>query len=295
MANQSKNAPLTDFERKVILEKGTEQPFTGRFNSHFEAGVYQCRSCGQDLYHSDSKFRSGCGWPSFDDEIKGAVKRLPDADGRRIEIVCHKCDGHLGHVFEGEGYTPKNTRHCVNSVSIVFKPQKVATQKAIFASGCFWGTEYYFAKVPGVLQTTVGYSGGNVENPSYESVCSGTTGHLECVEVEYDPRRTDFEILTKVFFETHDFTQINGQGPDIGSQYLSAVFVLDAEQRQITEGLIKELHAKGHEVATKVMDPATFYPAETYHQDYYYKNSSTPYCHIYRPIWEGEHGKALKG
>jgi len=111
---------LTDEEIRVIENKGTEMPFSGKYNSFYEEGTYKCRKCNTPLYKSEDKFNSGCGWPSFDDEIEGAVKRVPDGDGRRVEIVCASCGGHLGHVFEGEGFTAKNTRHCVNSVSLDF-------------------------------------------------------------------------------------------------------------------------------------------------------------------------------
>ena len=121
-----KYKPLTPEEERVIIHKGTEYPNTGKYTDFFEGGVYKCKRCGAELYRSNDKFHSGCGWPSFDDEIEGAVRRVPDRDGRRIEIVCASCGGHLGHVFEGEGFTSKNTRHCVNSISLIFDP-KIAT------------------------------------------------------------------------------------------------------------------------------------------------------------------------
>ncbi len=278
---------LTKEEERVIIHKGTEFPYSGKFYSHKEDGTYICKRCNTPLYRSSHKFDSGCGWPSFDDEIKGAVKRLPDRDGYRTEIICANCEAHLGHVFLNEGLTEKNTRHCVNSISLNFIPanQSEGNGKALFASGCFWGTQYHFNKAAGVISTSVGYSGGNSENPSYEEVCSGRTGHAETVEVIYNKSITNYETLAKLFFETHDFTQINRQGPDIGTQYRSAIFYLDDEQKEIALKLISQLTAKGYKVATEVTKSSNFWKAENYHQNYYEKKGGTPYCHIYRKVF----------
>lgn len=272
---------LTDDEKSVILAKGTERAFTGEYTDNFEKGTYFCKQCNAPLYHSDSKFHSGCGWPSFDEEIKDAVSKTPDADGRRTEITCNRCGGHLGHVFYGEGLTEKNTRHCVNSISMIFVPasKMPQTAKAIFAGGCFWGVEYYFQNAKGVMSTQVGYTGGTKENPSYREVCSHSTGHYEAIEITYDPKQTSYEELAKLFFEIHDPTQVDGQGNDIGQQYLSIVFYLNEEQKTTTLKLIDILNKKGYKVATKLIPATKFWPAEEYHQKYYEKEGGTPYCH----------------
>jgi peptide methionine sulfoxide reductase msrA/msrB len=281
---------LTAEEKRVIINKGTEAPFIGEYTDHFEEGVYTCKQCGSELYTSTSKFHSGCGWPSFDQEIPGHVKKLLDADGRRTEIVCAKCDGHLGHVFYGEGFTKKDTRHCVNSISMEFikkediqKQEKVKTEIAIFAGGCFWGVEYYFQNAPGVLKTQVGYIGGHKDNPTYKEVCAHTTGHIEAMEVTFDPTKTSYETLAKLFFEIHDPTQTNGQGGDIGEQYLSVIFYTSDQQKEISQKLIGILESKGYKIATTLRTATKFWPAEDYHQQYYTKTGGTPYCHSRRP------------
>ena len=277
---------LTKEEAAVILHKGTERVFTGEYVDNKASGTYVCRQCNAPLYTSKDKFESHCGWPSFDDEIPGAVKRVRDADGRRTEIVCSNCEGHLGHVFTGEGFTEKDTRHCVNSISMKFIPEnKTKMEKAYFASGCFWGTEYHFMKAKGVLETTVGYMGGHTEEPTYREVCDGNTGHVETAEIVYDPGKTNFEELLKLYYETHDFEQVGGQGPDIGAQYQSVVFYVNEEQKQMVEKYIKILQDKGYSPATELRAAPRFWPAEDYHQEYYDKKNGTPYCHIYRKIF----------
>lgn len=159
------------------------------------------------------------------------------------------------------------------------KTAEVETARAIFAGGCFWGVEHYLEMAPGVLSVTSGYIGGELENPTYQDVSYKKTGHAEAVEVVYDPSKTDFETLAKLFFEIHDPTQVNRQGPDIGEQYRSAVFYLDEEQKAITEKLIGLLEDKGYNVATQVVPAGKFWPAEDYHQDYYAKTGKEPYCH----------------
>ena len=274
---------LTPEEERVIINKGTERPFTGKYNNNKEKGTYICKRCNEPLYVSEDKFDSHCGWPSFDSEIPGAVRHFPDADGIRTEIICNNCGAHLGHIFMGEGYTEKNVRHCVNSISLTFIPEKKESikEKAYFAGGCFWGMEYFFHKEPGVISTRVVYMGGHKKNPTYKEVCSGTTGHVETIEVVFDPSHTTFERLTRLFFEIHDPTQINRQGPDIGEQYRSAIFYVNDEQKQTAERLIKLLIDKGYKVATELAPADTFWEAEQYHQDYYKKNGQKPYCHIY--------------
>jgi peptide methionine sulfoxide reductase msrA/msrB len=274
---------LTPEEERVIVHKGTEKPFSGKYENFPDTGTYVCKRCGAPLYKSDDKFDAQCGWPAFDDEIEGAVKRIPDADGMRTEIVCAHCGAHLGHVFIGEGFTPKNTRHCVNSISLEFVPAEPEkkTDTAIFSGGCFWGVEYYLQKVKGVKSVTSGYTGGHKDHPTYEEVCSGETGHYEAVEVVFEPSQTSFETVARMFFEIHDPTEWNHQGPDRGEQYRSAVFYRNEEQKKTTEKLIKLLKDKGFNVVTEVSPATTFWKAENYHQDYYEHKGTTPYCHGY--------------
>jgi len=275
---------LSEEEAFVIRKKGTELPWTGKYTNNKEEGTYVCKQCGAALYRSADKFDSHCGWPSFDDEIDGAVKRVPDADGKRTEIICANCNGHLGHVFLGEGFTERDTRHCVNSVSLDFVPvtlQKGRYETALLAGGCFWGVEYYMQKMDGVESVTSGYTGGHVKNPGYKAVCTGKTGHAETVKVVFDPDKVSYEEIVRMFLEIHDPTQVGRQGPDIGDQYRSEIFYMNLEQKEVAEKLLTILEGKGYKIATKVTRASEFFPAEDYHQDYYFNNGKTPYCHGY--------------
>ena len=158
-------------------------------------------------------------------------------------------------------------------------------ETAYFASGCFWGTEYHFLRVKGVALTTVGFMGGHLGNPTYEEVYTDNTGHVEVVKVEFDSNRVSYEELVRLFFETHDFTQTDGQGPDIGTRYHSVLFIVDEVQSIIAHKYIELLSHKSYKVVTRIEPATTFYPAEEYHQQYYDKRSGTPYCHIYKKIF----------
>jgi len=307
--------PLSAQEEAVIVRRATEAPFSGQYVKSAGQGAYVCKRCGTVLFRSSDKFDSECGWPSFDEARHGTVLRLPDADGQRIEIVCATCGAHLGHLFEGEGFTRKNTRYCVNSISLDFArddaaqtsapkvrsevpkvnsdvpevtsdvPKAPVRETALFASGCFWGSEYVFHEAPGVLETTVGYTGGRTEHPTYEEVCSGRTGHAEAIQVVFDPGKTSYEALVRIFLETHDFTQVDRQGPDVGTQYRSEIFYVTKEQKEMAEKVIQTVRRAGRKVATKVTPAGAFWPAEQYHQDYYGKNGQKPYCHFYRQVF----------
>ncbi len=269
---------LTPEEESVVIHGGTEAPFSGEYVENFEEGVYRCIRCSTPLFLSDHKFPCSCGWASFDDEIPGSVDRRPDPDGKRTEIVCSRCGAHLGHVFEGERLTMKNVRHCVNSISLKFISRS-RLERGLFAGGCFWGVQHLFKDLGGVVSTTCGYAGGVTEFPTYEQVCSGRTGHLETVEVLFNPEEVSYEEVARFFLEIHDPTQKGGQGPDMGDQYRSAVFVMDDAQRRWVESLLAELRRKGMVPATEIRGDSRFWPAEPFHQYYYVRTGAAPYCH----------------
>jgi peptide methionine sulfoxide reductase msrA/msrB len=273
--------PLSKAAERVVQGCGTEPAFSGKFLKHTAHGTYTCTRCNAPLFKSDTKFDSRSGWPSFDDTIPGAVKEVRDSDGRRTEIQCARCGGHLGHVFRGEGMTQKNTRHCVNSLSLGF--ENGPREEAFFAGGCFWGVEHLLENQAGVIDVQSGYMGGDSNAPTYRQVCTEDTGHVEAVRVLFDPSKTSYKTLTQRFFEIHDPTQVNRQGPDRGAQYRSAVFVTDKSQAATVKQLIGRLQAKGLKVATTIEPAGKFWPAEAYHQDYYKRTGKQPYCHSYTP------------
>ena len=276
-----KTASLTPAARLIICNKSTEAPHSGDYNEPTTMGSYLCRRCGLALFRAHSQFSASCGWPSFDENIAQTVKQIPDGDGRRMEIVCHRCDGHLGHVFTGEHYTIKNCRHCVNAASIDFVNDStvVDTEEALVAGGCFWGIDYYLSRIPGVLKVEVGYCGGTTAYPTYDQVCTGNSGHYEVARVIFDVERTDYSSVLKRFFEIHDPTQRSGQGADLGQQYQSAVFYYNKAQYEQAESLIQQLKTKGYDVATRLLTAQSFWPAEDDHQHYYSKHDKLPYCH----------------
>lgn len=260
---------LSSQEEHIISNKGTEAPWSGEYTTVFDSGVYACRRCDAPLFLSSDKFESDCGWPSFDDEISGTIDKKTDPDGRRIEILCHRCHAHLGHVFMGEQMTKKNVRHCVNSLSLRFIPTLSSDgwPRAIVAGGCFWKIQYLLQRQSGVVRATSGYLGGTVVHPTYDEVCTNVTGHAEAVEVVFDPEKTSYGKLLEYFFTIHDPSQYHRQGLDVGKQYRSAIFYLTKQQRDTALRLLQKLQQRGTMVTTEVVPAGPFYKAEECHQN----------------------------
>ncbi|MCC7273146.1 MAG: bifunctional methionine sulfoxide reductase B/A protein [Alphaproteobacteria bacterium] len=277
----------------VLREHGTERAFTSKLNKEQRDGVFHCAGCGQPLFRASAKFDSGTGWPSFWEPIEGAVGTTVDRSFfmTRTEVHCANCGGHLGHVFE-DGPAPTGLRYCMNGVSMGFEP---ATDKAApaegaaatagravatFGAGCFWGVEQAFREVDGVLETSVGYAGGKVANPTYEQVCSDRTGHAEVVQVVYDPSKVTYDRLLDLFFELHDPTQKNRQGPDVGTQYRTAVFAHDEAQAAAARAAIARHQPRFRRpIVTEVEPAGPYWPAEDYHQQYLEKRGLAS-CHV---------------
>jgi peptide methionine sulfoxide reductase msrA/msrB len=281
---------------KITQKAGTEAPFCGTLLDNHKDGVYACVVCGLPLFSSEHKFNSGTGWPSFYREFdpEHVTRKRDHAYGMvRTEINCARCGAHLGHVFD-DGPKPTGERHCLNSASLVFyekgqqmpaESQTARIETAYFAGGCFWGIEHYFQQGPGVIDAASGYMQGHVDNPTYKQVCHTDTGHAETVKVTFDANRISYRRLLQAFFDMHDPTEVDRQGPDVGSQYRSGIWTVNDEQRREAEAYVKELQASGRfggrRIVTRVEPAKTFWPAEDYHQDYVATTGRA--CHVTNP------------
>lgn len=281
---------------RVTQGAGTEPAFCGGLLNNKTDGTYACVVCGLPLFASSDKFDSGTGWPSFKREFDPAhVARVTDSSHGmvRTEIRCARCGAHLGHVFD-DGPAPTGERHCLNSAALKFyekgseaKPDATSekTEVAYFAGGCFWGLEHYFQQGPGVIDAVSGYMQGATDKPTYKQVCDDSTGHAETVKVVYDPAKISFHRLLEAFFDMHDPTQLDRQGPDVGSQYRSGIWVVNDAQRREAEAYVAELAAQkrygGRRIVTRVEAAKTFFPAEEYHQDYVARTGRA--CHVHDP------------
>jgi peptide methionine sulfoxide reductase msrA/msrB len=270
---------LTPEQYRITRQKGTEAPFTGKCEIGRAGGIYKCVACGTDLFRVDEKFESGTGWPSFWKPVSDLnIKERPDRGMgiSRTEVICARCGAHLGHVFE-DGPLPTNRRYCINAAalkSVSADKKDAKRERAVFAAGCFWGVEEKFRNIKGVISTRAGYTGGKKQNPTYEEVCADRTGHAEAVEIEYDPSVVSYDELLGAFWNMHDPTTLNRQGPDTGTQYRSAIFYANEDQRNSAIASKAKAQASGKHgkaIVTDITPAAEFYPAEDYHQKYYMK------------------------
>jgi peptide methionine sulfoxide reductase msrA/msrB len=300
---------LSAEQRRVTQESGTEPPFQNAYWNHHQAGLYVDVVSGEPLFSSLDKFDSGTGWPSFTKPVEtNVVEKSDSAYGMvRTEVRSKFADSHLGHVFDDGPADKGGLRYCINSASLRFVPvEKLeaegygaflslfqskgkamqTTEVAYLAGGCFWGMEDLLRKIPGVVETEVGYTGGWVENPKYDDTHDSKSGHAESVKVTFDPKVISFEmLLEKWFFRMHDPTTLNRQGNDVGSQYRSAIFFTSEAQKKAAELVKGRANTSGKwkkPVVTEIAQFGKWWRGEEYHQDYLVKNPGGYTCHFMR-------------
>jgi peptide methionine sulfoxide reductase msrA/msrB len=313
-----KKPDSADLKKKLSAEQfavtqqcGTEPPFHNAYWDNHQPGIYVDVVSGEPLFSSLDKFDSGTGWPSFQQPLKedGVTQKTDLTAGTmRTEVRSKVADSHLGHVFN-DGPGEKGLRYCINSASLKFIPvaemdqagygqylapfvkaglaKPVTHETAILAGGCFWGMEEIIRKIPGVIKTTVGYSGGKTANPTYEEVCTGGTGHAESIEVVFDPSKLTYEGLLDYFFRMHDPTTLNRQHNDVGTQYRSAIFYTSDAQKQTAERVKARWDKSGkfnRPITTEITAATKFYSAEDYHQKYLVKHPGGYTCHVLRDL-----------
>jgi peptide methionine sulfoxide reductase msrA/msrB len=294
----------------VTQQCGTEPPFRNAYWDNHKPGIYVDVVSGEPLFSSLDKFDSGTGWPSFARPLSGTevVEKKDSTLGMaRTEVRSKMADSHLGHVFDDGPVDKGGFRYCINSAALKFIPVEEMDQAgygqylepfvkaglikapvhetAILAGGCFWGMEEIIRKIPGVIKTTVGYSGGTTANPTYEEVCTGTTGHAESIQVEFDSTQLSYEKLLDYFFRMHDPTTLNRQHNDVGTQYRSAIFYASETQKQTAQRVKEQWEKSGkfsRPITTEITAASKFYPAEEYHQKYLVKHPGGYTCHVLR-------------